>query len=253
MPLVLLLLPLVVAAAIAAANANVVNDVTERAERWVRATQLSLATRTGWFSRFVLNPLLAVVVRLSDWTDDFQHRGLKNGVRAAVALYVLGAWGLILFVALQVIVGLAIAALVLYVAFRVLLSSSPDVRRGYEASRRILGPASRGQRVNPETGVVQEEGLLGWRDTDRRVDPESGRLQTQGFLGWQDTDTRIDQESGRVQEEGLLGFTDTDVRIHPETGVIQKMGLLGWQDTDQRIHPQSGRRQKQGLLGWVDE
>lgn len=250
---IMLVLPLVVAASIAAANSEVVNSATERAEAWLRALRTDLSHRSGWFAALVVRPVIGLVLKLSDWTDGFQNRGLKNGVRVGAALYLVAVWGLLLVFALQIALTLAFIAAAIYIGLKVLVSASPEVRQGYEVSKRVLGTAGPGQRINPETGVIQEEGLLGWRDTDRRVDPETGNLQKEGLIGWGDSDQRIDQESGVLQEEGLIGYRDTDVRIDPETGIIQKQGLLGWQDTDVRIDPETGRRQKQGLLGWTDE
>lgn len=249
---VVLLAPLVAGAIVALLNSEGVNGSTEKAEAWARRKQITIKERPGRFGRYVLNPLLLVIVKLSDWTDGFESRGVKNGVRIAAAGYATIAWLYLLFVILQVIVVVVIAGVAVYVAFKVLLNSSDDVRRGYDAARRVIGPAPLGHRVNPKTGVIQEEGLLGWRDTDRRVDPQTGRLQEEGLIGWKDTDVRINQESGIIQEEGLIGFRDTGTRINPDSGIIQEEGLLGWKDTEERIDPETGKRQKRGLIGWVD-
>jgi hypothetical protein len=108
-------------------------------------------------------------------------------------------------------------------------------------------------RVDPESGVVQEKGIFGWKDTDTRVEPGSGDIQERGIFGWQDTDKRIDPQSGVVQERGLLGYHDTDTRIDPETGVIQERGIFGWQDSDERIDPVTGKHQVRGIFGWKDK
>jgi hypothetical protein len=249
---IILLAPLVAGVIVALLNSEAVNSTTEKAEAWARAKQAGDGSGSGRFSRYVINPLLLGIVKLSDWTDSFDSRGIKNGARVAAAGYLTVAWIYLLFVLVQIIVVVAIGGVIIYVAFRVLLNSNDDVRRGYEAARRVVGPAPPGHRINPETGVIQEEGLLGWQDTDRRVNPETGRVQEKGLIGWDDTDVRIDQESGVIQEEGLVGFRDTETRINPESGVIQEEGLLGWNDTEERIDPKTGKRQKRGLIGWVD-
>jgi hypothetical protein len=41
-------------------------------------------------------------------------------------------------------------------------------------------------RVEPGTGVLQERGILGWKDRDERIDPATGRLQVRGIFGWKD-------------------------------------------------------------------
>ncbi|TAK32786.1 MAG: hypothetical protein EPO28_17575 [Saprospiraceae bacterium] len=245
--------PLIVGGIIAAINANSVNDTTEKVEAWTRRTQTNVSTKSSWFYRYIVNPVLWTIVKFSDWTDSFTHRGLKNGVRVAASLYLVAAWCFIFYAALMFIVIVAIVIAILYVGFKVLLDSNEDVRRGYEKGRSIIGSGGSGTRTNPETGIIQEEGLFGYIDTDTRVNQETGVIQKKGLFGWNDTDERIDPESGKIQKEGFLGYNDTDTKVNQETGVIQKKGLLGWNDTDERIDPESGKHQKRGLLGWVDE
>lgn len=249
----LLLVPVFIGGIIAAINANQMNVAAESAETRLRGWQQHASARTGWFWRYVLNPLLWSIVKFCDWTDGFVHRGLKNGARVAATLYLVGLWLLLLYAAVTVVIAVVIFVIVLYVAAKVLSSSGGSTEEIYSRPRRVVGVSGKGQRVHPETGVIQEEGFWGWRDTERRVDPETGRFQEEGLIGWRDTDTRIDQNTGVIQKEGMFGFRDTETRINPESGIIQKQGLLGWRDTDERIDPETGKRQKQGLFGWVDE
>lgn len=132
-------------------------------------------------------------------------------------------------------------------------NSSNNSEQERTKEKKIIGHAGHGKRVNPKTGVIQEEGLTGWVDTGKRIDPETGNYQTEGFIDWKDTETRIDQETGIIQKEGFIDYIDTDTRINPETGIIQKKGLLGWVDTDRRIDPETGKSQYKGFLGWVDD
>ena len=75
---VLLLVPLIIGALIAAINANQVNDATEGAEARLRGWRQRASVRTGFFSRYVLNPLLWTIVKFCDWTDGFAHRGFEK-------------------------------------------------------------------------------------------------------------------------------------------------------------------------------
>ncbi len=113
--------------------------------------------------------------------------------------------------------------------------------------------SSDAQRIDPGSGIVQEKGVFGWKDTDTRVEPGSGDIQEKGIFGWRDTEKRIDPQSGVVQERGILGYHDTDTRIDPETGVIQERGILGWKDSDERIDPATGKHQVRGIFGWKDK
>jgi len=250
--IILLLSPLVIGGIIAAVNAEGVNNTTEKAEAWTRKTQANVGSKNGWFSRYIANPILWLIVKFSDWTDNFAHRGLKNGTRVAATIYLIGIWCYLLVVAFMVIAVIAIGIFVIYIVLKVLFKSDDDVRDGYEKGRRIFGAAGSGQRVNQKTGVIQREGVFGWNDTDERIDPETGKVQSKGIFGYNDTETRIDPETGNIQKDGFFGYNDTDTRVNPETGVIQKNGTFGWTDTDERINPETGRHQKNGMFGWAD-
>ena len=274
--LILSLVPALVGGVIAALNSDQVNGITERAEAWIRRRQRGTSTSNGWFLGYVVNPVLWTTVAFCNWTDGFSHRGLKNGVRVAAALYIIAAWLFALYVAFIVVVALVIAAAALYVAFKVFLGgaddsndhgghvperSAPHTRRAVMdpdelRSRRIVDGDGT-YRVDPESGVVQKQGTFGgWSDTDTRVDPESGVVQTQGSLGgWNDTDTRVDPESGVAQKQGPLGgWSDTETRVDPKSGVVQKQGIFGgWNNTDERIDPDTGTHQVRGSFGsWRD-
>jgi hypothetical protein len=250
---ILLFGPLVIGAIVALINSEGVNNTTEKAEAWTRKKQSNSATKKNWFTKFIINPVLWLIVKFSNWTDGFAKRGIKNGVRVALTLYLIIAWCYLIYLAVLAIIFIVITIAIIYVVFKVLINSDPDVKRGYDASQRIFGSVRRGKRVNPETGRIQEEGLIGWKDTDQRIDPDTGNLQEEGFIGWKDTGTRINQETGNIQREGFLGYEDSETRVNPETGIIQRKGFIGWEDTDERIDPNTGRHQKKGLLGWVDD
>jgi len=251
--IIVLLAPILIGGVIAAVNAPSVNNTTEKAEAWARRTQKSVSVKTGWVYRYVVNPLLWMLVKFSDWTDSFTHHGLKNGVRVMATLYLILLWCFFIYAAFMIMLISAIAALVIYVFFKILINYNSDVKGGYDATRKILGSVGKGKRINPETGRVQEEGFLGWKDTDQRIDPETGKIQKEGMFGWNDSGTKVNQETGNIQKEGLLGYNDTETRINPDTGIIQKKGFLGWDDTDERIEQETGRRQKKGFLGWDDQ
>jgi len=122
--ILLLLTPLLIGGIIAAVNATSVNDTTEKAEAWSRRTKTNISTKDGWFYNYILNPIFWTVVKFSDWTDSFAHRGLKNGVRVATTLYLIAAWCSILYAAFMLAVMIVIAVVVLYIVFNILAGSS---------------------------------------------------------------------------------------------------------------------------------
>lgn len=274
----LLLLPLAIGGGVAGLNSDDVNRWTESAESWIRSRQQRPAR--GRVSRYLVSPALWILVRFSEWTDDFTHRGLKNGARITATLYVLAVWLMLLYAALVVAIALAIIALLLLVFALATGTRSDDDRPSRRANEDDLeGPPVQPQaravppdmldkirqahgagtyRIDPESGEVQREGTLGgWMGTGTRVNIESGVTQTQTPLGgWRDSEARVEPVSGHVQTQGPLGgWRDTERRIDPDTGVVQTMGPLGgWNDTDERIDPETGRQQSRGALGgWHDK
>lgn len=250
---ILWLTPLIIGAIIAILNADGANEATEKAEAWLRRAYANAAAKNSWFIKIIVQPLLWLVVKFSDWTDSLPHRGLKNGLRIATAFYFLALWGLILLNILSILIPLAVLIAIIYFGLKHWLQTDTNARQGYESAQRIFGASESGTRVHPETGVIQKKGFWGWEDTDERINPESGKYQERGVLGWDDTDTRVNPETGVIQERGVFGYDDTEVRINPETGVIQKRGIFGWDDTDERIDPQTGKHQKMGMFGWEDD
>lgn len=244
--------PLLIGGIIAAVNSEAINNGTEKTEAWIRRMYYKISAKKGWFASLVIFPILWVLVKFSDWTDSFTHRGLKNGTRVTTTLYFIAAWCFLLYLAFIVVVVVLIAIAVIYLLFKILTgaSSSSDSGSGHD---RIIAPTSSGQRVNPETGVVEEKGFFGWSSTNKRVDPETGKMQEKGIFGWDDTKTKIDQNTGNIQEKGIFGYNNTDTRVDPKTGVIQNKGVFGWNDTDERINPNTGRHQKKGVFGWNDD
>jgi hypothetical protein len=254
--LILGLSPLVIGGIIAAVNSLAVNNSTEKIEAWARKQQSSAATKKGWLSRYIINPILWLLVKFFNWTDSFTHRGIKNGVRVAATLYLIAAWCFLLYLAFMVALVVVISGVIIYIFYKVvftmLLNSNPDFKKGYNASKKIFGPVGDNKRINQETGMIQEKGMFGWSDTNQKIDRETGHIQEKGMFGWDDTKTKVDQETGVIQKKEFWGYDDTDTRINPETGVIQKKGLIGWDDTDERVEPETGKHQKKGLLGWDD-
>ncbi len=103
------------------------------------------------------------------------------------------------------------------------------------SGNRTIGVAGKGQRINPETGRVEEEGIFGWDNTKSRTNPDTGIVQEKDLLAGK-IQIRINEETGKIEEEGFIGWQNTEMRINPDTGIIQKMGLFSWEDTDERIN-----------------
>jgi len=176
MNVLLLLVPLFIGGIIAAINANQVNDATEGAEARVRGWQQRASARTGFFFHYVLNPLLWSIVKFCGLgRTDFAHRGVKNGARVARNPLSDRTLAPAPHAAVSVVIAVVILVVVLYIAAKFCRVSVTRLRpkrklprmkaeapyRTYSRPRRVVGVSGKGQRVHPETGVIQEEGLVG--------------------------------------------------------------------------------------------
>ncbi len=115
--------PLIIGIVIALINSTAVNNVTESIERWFRRAQNKVSVGGGWFNNLVLNPVLWVINKFSDWTDSFKHQGLKNGVRISSSLYVLVGWGYLVVLAFMAIVVIVVSVVLLFVVLKAIIDS----------------------------------------------------------------------------------------------------------------------------------
>lgn len=140
----LLIAPLVIGGVVALADSNQVNETTEKAESWVRQQENRRSDSSGWFSGYVLYPLLWTNVRFCNWTDDFDHRGLKSGTRVAGSLYLLGFWLFVLYVAFSIIVGLILFGGIVYVVGALLSGSDGSTSSSRSQSKSSSGSTGLG-------------------------------------------------------------------------------------------------------------
>jgi hypothetical protein len=76
--IMILISPLVLGGLIAAFNMKSINKGTESIETRLRRKQANAIIKRGWFYRFMINPVLWIIIKFCDWTDSFSHGGLKN-------------------------------------------------------------------------------------------------------------------------------------------------------------------------------
>lgn len=111
-----LCLPAVCGGIVALINSAGTNEFTEKVEAWIRRRQGVISFKKGFFWKWIVHPPFRVVVKLCDWTDSLAHRGVKNGIRFAIVLYVITIWVLLVMYAFMFIVGLILAAIAVYIA-----------------------------------------------------------------------------------------------------------------------------------------
>jgi hypothetical protein len=240
--ILLLLSPALVGAIIAALNSDAVNDATEKAEAWVRNKQKQVSSKPGRLYRYILNPILSIIVKFCDWTDNLSHRGLKNGIRVASTLYLLAACGFLLYliimlVAFAVVVLLVLAAVgaVLYILSKVYGNSNEEVtysERKTESVDALKMVGSRGKNLYSGSGWLDEE-LKGRVDEDGNIYSGTNWL-TEKRIGRISKDGTIYQGSSFIDEK-IVGRVDKDGTIHKGSDWFSEK-TVGRIDKDGEIH-----------------
>lgn len=248
--ILLLLSPVLIGAIIAALNSDPANDATEKAEAWIRTRQKLVSAKTGWFSRYIANPVLSIIVQFSDWTDSLSHRGLKNGIRVASTLYLLAAcgvllYGIIMFIVMIIAVLLALifGGAILYFVFKVIGNSnsdvdmSPDKRKTVDATKMV---GFRGQGLYSGSN---------WLDEDLK-----GRVDKDGNI-YSGTNWLMEKRIGRISKDGTIyqGSSFLDEKI---VGRVGKDGAIH-KGSDWYSEKTVGRIDKDGDIyegtNWFDE
>ena len=252
--------PLLMGAIIAAFNTNRANDVAEKAEAWLRRKQINTSTKDTWFYRYIINPLLWTVTKFSDWTDSFTHRGVKNGVRVTAVLYLVAFWCFLIYSLFMIAIMLVIAAVIIYVIFKVLINSNDDFRRGYEKGRGIFNLRNQNRKVDA-TDYAGLKGKKIYSGTNWFNEELKGRVDDEGNI-YSGTNWFNEEKIGRIDDDGnilegknflnekKIGRIDEDGNLHKGTNWFneEKKGRI---DEDGSIHKGTNwfNEEKKGRAG----
>lgn len=256
---ILLASPLVIGGIIAAVNSDGMNNATEKAEAWIRRTQSKISSKKGWFYGYILNPILWLIVKFSDWTDDFKHQGLKNGTRVAATLYLIATWCFLLYVAFMVVLIVVIVGVILYIIFKVISNSGGDTQNGYQAGRSMFQSSKK-----PNHDTLDHVGLRGqkiYSGTNWFNEELNGRVDDEGNI-YSGTNWFTEDKIGRIDKEGNIyrgtnylneekvGRIDSDGNIHKGTNWFNEE-RTGRIDSDGNIHKGSNwfNEEKTGRTG----
>ena len=213
--IILLVSPIVIGGIFAAINSDGVNNTTEKAEAWTRKRQLKTSVSSGNFTKFIINPILWIIVTFCDWTDGFTHRGIKSGTRVAATLYLIAAWLFILYIAFMAALVIAIVIGILYVIFKVLLSSSDNTTTTnyeYEKPKKDIPNmvGLKGNKIYSGTNWFNEE-LEGRVDKEGNVysgtnwinEEKIGRIDKDGNI-YKGSNWLNEEKSGRIDKDGNI-------------------------------------------------
>jgi hypothetical protein len=263
LPILFLSLPAICGGVIALLNSAKVNDASEKLEALTRRRQGVVSVKRGFFSKWIIHPPLRVMVKLCDWTDSLAHRGLKNGIRVAAALYVLGFWLLLVAYAFMFVLGLICAVIMVIVALWIMgqmlgdksKPSLPTLRpRGRERTPdedEVLPAAGRrGQKLYAGTnwlneelkGRVDEKGNI-YSGTNWLNEEKIGRIDEQGHI-FRGTSWLNEEVVGRIDDEGNMQ-RGTNWLNEEKVGRVDEKGNV-YQGTNWLNEKKIGRTEKSG-------
>ncbi len=229
--------PLLIGGLIAAINSPRVEVALERFEDWLRRKQRLVAMKDGFIWKWLINPALWLLVKFSDWTDAMQHGGVKSGIRVGAALYLVAAWGMLMYAAV-IVVALAVALMISLWLIGMMLGGNDDSDSGSERRER------REQPVGPRGMRLVTEGIFFDEDSGTFID-DDGRILKRGILFNERTGQYLDKD-GRLINEGLFFDERTGIKVN-EDGRIVEEGIFIDTPTGQKID-KDGRIVEEGIF-----
>jgi len=109
---ILLISPLIIGAVVVAVNSDAITTTLEKFRAWLSRKREDYSQRTGKVSRYFLTPSLSSLLKVTEWTDKVQNKGLRSGIRVTAYLYLF---------AIIVVVGLTAAYVILIIAVAILM------------------------------------------------------------------------------------------------------------------------------------
>ena len=252
LPILFLSLPAICGGAIALLNSAKVNDASEKLEALARRRQGIISVKKGFFSKWIIHPPLRIIVKLCDRTDSLTHRGVKNGIRVAVALYVLGFWLLLVMYAFMFVLALICAAIMVVVALWVMGQMLADKSRP-----RLPTFSSRGSQTPSEDEVLPAAGRRGqklYSGTNWLNEELRGRVDEKGNI-YSGTNWLNEEKIGRIDEGGNI-FRGTSWLNEELVGRIDSEGSIQ-KGTNWLNEEKVGRVEEEGNVyqgtNWLNE
>lgn len=239
--ILLLCVPAICGAVVAFTKSSKVDQTSEKVERWLRRRKEILSVKNGFFSKWVIRPPVRVIVKMCDWTDSLANVGVKNGIRLAAALYIIGMWVLLLinvFVLVMILVAVILG--VLLVGWIIGQATSGKDEAGNSEGRE--------QRFDPRkimSGAVRQDKKI-YEGTNWLNEELKGRVDKEGNI-YRGTNWLNEEKIGRIDGEGnmyrgttwlneeLVGRTDEEGNILKGTNWLneEKVGRV---DEDGKVY-----------------
>lgn len=74
---ILLISPLVIGAVVAAVNSDAVTNWLDKFRAWLSRKREDYSQHTGKVSRYFLTPSFSSLLKIAEWSDSIQYKGLR--------------------------------------------------------------------------------------------------------------------------------------------------------------------------------
>lgn len=218
--ILILLVPIFIGAIIAIINHNKINDITERIELWFRNSLANTKTKKGKFNKFIIYPIVWLIVKFSDWTDGFSHRGLKNGVRTSAILYLTISWFLLIIYSFAFLLMLAFSIAVIYFILKIIFNSDNSTSKTLVTETNTYN--SQKQQNTFET--IGTHGKKIYSGSNWFNEELKGRVDEEGNI-YSGTNFFNEEKIGRISDDGTI-FKGSNYFNEEKVGRINKDGSL---------------------------
>jgi hypothetical protein len=224
--------PLIIGVVVSVVDSTSFNIRSEQVEVWLRRKLTWSTGKSHWFYRYLLSPGLWMIVKVADWTDGMQHRGVKNGLRFTLSVYFAMIWALVVYNLAVLALTILVIGFIFYVLFKAFVtgpeqntethqSQDMPMRRNNLNGKEIYVGASW---FNEElAGRVDDEGDI-YSGSNWLNEVKIGRINKKGEI-FRGANKFTEVKIGRIDEDGNL-IKGTTWLNEEQTGRIDHNGKI---------------------------
>jgi hypothetical protein len=233
--LIILGFPAIIGAAVYFFKYDKAVSWVESVNDWFLRKKESVSQKSGGVSRWFFRPVLWVLAKIMEWTEQTQDQYLRTAIRIASYLYFIG---IALYISISIVVGIAILIITFWIIGELLAGDSGTTYTTRRTVSRIKDKSlyDTSGFFNKKVGRIDKNGNV--YDTSRFLERKVGKIDDKGKV--YDSTRFSDRQVGRIDEAG---------GIHNTTGILEKN--VGHIDEDGTIHDTTGILNKK--VGKIDK
>lgn len=227
-PIIILGFPAIIGAAVYFFKYDNAVSWVESINGWFLRKKEAVSQKTGIVSRWFFRPVLWVLAKIMEMTEQTKDQYLRTAIRIASYLYFIG---IALYISISIVVGIAILLIALWIIGELLAGDSGTSYTMRRTVSRVKDKSlyDTSGIVNKKVGRIDEDGNV--YDTSGIFAKKIGKIDEDGKI--LDSTGVFDKQVGRIDEEGgihdttkvfdkKVGRIDENGNIHDTTGILDK-------------------------------